>query len=82
MVNFKDQLQVLDSTYDHNFDIFEAYGFQSMLLMWYKQQLMALAIEHKLNNKDTHNSNSDSETKDVLEAICIILKYFTKHLYF
>lgn len=33
MVNFKDQLQVLDSTYDHNFDIFEAYGFQSMLLM-------------------------------------------------
>lgn len=40
-----------------------------------------MATQHKLNNKDAHNCNSNNETKDVLEATCIVFKYFIKYLH-
>lgn len=43
---------------------------------------MAMATKYKLNNRNLYNSNSKSEIKDVLEATCIISKWFIRCLYF
>lgn len=67
--------------FDLNFDILKAYAPWPMFIIWYKQQFMAHAIQHSLNDEVEYNSNLNNEIKDKLEAKNIILKYFTKYLY-
>lgn len=61
MISCKDQLQVLDSVLNYKFDLFDACGYQPMLIVWHRIQLVDLAIKYKFNDNNPYNSGFDDK---------------------
>lgn len=68
MANHKDQLHVLDSALELNFNLLNPCSYQLMPLRYYKLQYTDLASKHRINDEDMYNINLDNYTKDVLET--------------